>query len=753
MSVLELLHLPSLRPESKRSRRRFLALASAVLALSGIAAPAFAGPTYYVNNQSGSCSDTGPGTQLQPYCTINAAISQHGAPGVTILVSPGTYREQVELSFSGAVNDTFKLKALGGPVIVDAANDFSNSALWTQYSGNVWRATTVTWSPKQVFSDGARLAASTVAVGSLPSGSYEYVAGQGLYVNVGGGNPGPHNLLVGKRTYGIRASARTWFSITGFTVRHSEDRGIFITSGCTDASIVGNAVEWANYYGIAISGCTRLMVANNISHDNNSHGCTITNTCTYVTFQDNLSYNNADPTQRIANGVYVYGSSNCLFQRNQYHHNQDTGQHFQTGSNNNVSLDNRSWSNGDHGYDHLRSTGNIHIGDEAWGNYKDGFSIEGTATGTQLYNCIATDNGLTTNEFDLWVENSSISGFVSDYNLVWNSTAQRPIKYSTTLYPTIAAFTAATGKDAHSIQADPKFTNPSAGDFHLLPGSPAIDNANSSVANWPATDADMRPHVDDPGTANAGVGPISYGDRGPLEFVGFNQSPVANLTVTPASGFAPLTVTADGSGSYDPDGSIVAYTIDFGDGTVVGPGPASSASHQYTTGGNRTVTLTVRDDHSATTTATQPVSVTAVNQPPNGTITAPTGSVTVKAGECVNFTGGGTDPDNNLPLTYAWDFGGGAPNTTAQNPGAVTFDTPGVYTVSFTVTDALGLADPSPETHLITVTARDDNPRQLHWTIIGPTAVTFDWEGTSSSIRYGTTTAYGTTVTGVAPSI
>ena len=40
---------------------------------------------------------------------------------------------------------------------------------------------------------------------------------------------------------------------------------------------------------------------------------------------------------------------------------------------------------------------------------------------------------------------------------------------------------------------------------------------------------------------------------------------------------------------------------------------------------------------------------------------------------------------------------------------------------------------------------------EIHFTIKGQTAVTFDWRGTESTLRYGLTTAYGQTVTGVAP--
>ncbi len=41
---------------------------------------------------------------------------------------------------------------------------------------------------------------------------------------------------------------------------------------------------------------------------------------------------------------------------------------------------------------------------------------------------------------------------------------------------------------------------------------------------------------------------------------------------------------------------------------------------------------------------------------------------------------------------------------------------------------------------------------EIHWTIIGASAVSFDWRGSESTIRYGPTTAYGQTATGAAPS-
>ncbi len=63
-----------------------------------------------------------------------------------------------------------------------------------------------------------------------------------------------------------------------------------------------------------------------------------------------------------------------------------------------------------------------------------------------------------------------------------------------------------------------------------------------------------------------------------------NVPPTAAITLTPATGNAPLVVTANASGSTDSDGNIVFYRFDFGDGTIVGPQVSALASHSYTAG-------------------------------------------------------------------------------------------------------------------------------------------------------------------------
>ncbi len=83
---------------------------------------------------------------------------------------------------------------------------------------------------------------------------------------------------------------------------------------------------------------------------------------------------------------------------------------------------------------------------------------------------------------------------------------------------------------------------------------------------------------------------------------------------------------------------------------------------------------------------------------PKGIISSPASDTTIGAGQSLSF---GT---TTTSAKYSWVFPGGSPATsTAQNPGNVTFSTPGEYTVSLTEIDATGNSDPSPPTRTITV--------------------------------------------------
>jgi len=73
-----------------------------------------------------------------------------------------------------------------------------------------------------------------------------------------------------------------------------------------------------------------------------------------------------------------------------------------------------------------------------------------------------------------------------------------------------------------------------------------------------------------------------------------NIAPTAVISANPTSGAAPLTVSFDGSSSTDSDGTVVAYSWDFGDGSPIDT--SATTNHTFSTVGSFQVSLVVTDD-------------------------------------------------------------------------------------------------------------------------------------------------------------
>lgn len=95
-----------------------------------------------------------------------------------------------------------------------------------------------------------------------------------------------------------------------------------------------------------------------------------------------------------------------------------------------------------------------------------------------------------------------------------------------------------------------------------------------------------------------------------------NQKPVADIGGL-YSGVAGQVVQFNGSKSFDPDGGIVDYQWDFGDGSG---GSGATPTHTYATAGTFNVTLTVKDN----AVATSSIGTTATINPPPSAPSAPT---------------------------------------------------------------------------------------------------------------------------------
>jgi len=87
-----------------------------------------------------------------------------------------------------------------------------------------------------------------------------------------------------------------------------------------------------------------------------------------------------------------------------------------------------------------------------------------------------------------------------------------------------------------------------------------------------------------------------------------SQHPFASFIYSPENATVDETITFNASSSYDPDGTIVSYEWNFGDGNVTNT-THEILNHSYSEAGNYEVTLTVTDDDGVTNSTTKEITV------------------------------------------------------------------------------------------------------------------------------------------------
>lgn len=142
-----------------------------------------------------------------------------------------------------------------------------------------------------------------------------------------------------------------------------------------------------------------------------------------------------------------------------------------------------------------------------------------------------------------------------------------------------------------------------------------------------------------------------------------------------------LEVTFDGSGSYDPDGSITRYDWDFGGNASGDMGANAIVTHAYASPGAYTVTLTVTDNDCATASDTCLVTID-----PAAPLSANAGPDRwVALGDAVELNG---SKSTGCIRSWHWDIGDGS--TSSSKAAMHTYDRIGIYNVTLTVEDYSG---------------------------------------------------------------
>jgi PKD repeat protein len=132
--------------------------------------------------------------------------------------------------------------------------------------------------------------------------------------------------------------------------------------------------------------------------------------------------------------------------------------------------------------------------------------------------------------------------------------------------------------------------------------------------------------------------------------------------------------------AVSPDGSAERVDWDFGDGSTAS-GSDTTVTHTYTRPGSWPVTMSATNG--AEETSLPETKTIEVNARPS--VAFAFGPQNPEPGEPVLFAADARDDD---PLTYSWDFGDGSAGT-GSGP-THTYSSPGVRTVTLTVTDSQG---------------------------------------------------------------
>jgi PKD repeat protein len=172
------------------------------------------------------------------------------------------------------------------------------------------------------------------------------------------------------------------------------------------------------------------------------------------------------------------------------------------------------------------------------------------------------------------------------------------------------------------------------------------------------------------------------------------NDPVANFTAGACTVGTPCQFT-----NTSTPATGLTYEWDFGDGTpkVTDASPA----HTFATAGDKSVSLKVTNASGATNTKTSTVPVAAgTNQPPTASFTLP---ATCNAGTPCGFHSTSSDADGQVTTSH-WDFGDQSGTTDTPGDATHTYQNPGTYTVTLTVTDNGG-ATSTPATQQLIVSA------------------------------------------------
>ena len=476
------------------------------------------GTTYWVSN---SGSDSNPGSDASPWLTLQSAVNKLTA-GDTLDVEAGTYAGfSVGYStpvLAGAPNDPITVQAAPGTtpgsVIIDSQNPDRSCAIDLEPGCDYWTFSgfSVINSNSQFATEGIYITSNHVNIlnciitgdgndmdfGILTSGSYLTIQGNTCSETTGTDIYG-HGIYCSNSTEGVNI---TNIDVIGNTIYSCSEVGLQVNGDATGIEAATNCIIEGNtiYNTITGSGMNLDAVQNS-------------------TISNNLIYNYS-----------VYGIA--LF--------SDSTQY----STNNIIINNTIYNG---------TTGNyaaLAIGEDT----------DADTDNTVLNNILLGASSYGTYGNAIIINSESISGLVSNYNVVGTSSAEAAFSVNYGISSeSWASWESITGQDKNSLvgSLSALFVNYASNNYQEAAGSPSIGAGTATDA--PTTDISGNPR------------PSSYGyDIGCYEYEsGTSNSIVASKSA--ARGATMVAVSSPGTASGTPQFS--QFTNRIQTITLTGSGP------------------------------------------------------------------------------------------------------------------------------------------------------------------------------------
>jgi hypothetical protein len=467
--------------------------------------------TFYVSTTG---TDTNSGSLASPWLTIQKAADTL-APGDTVLVRGGIYPERITVNVSGNSSTawvTFQ-NYPGETPILDGTSltvpSADNGMFLIQDKGFIaiqgfeirnYRSSTKNIVPAGIFVSGA---SHDITIRSNRVHHIE--------TNYGSSTGGDAFAIV---VYGTSPTQTiTNLYILGNEVcsnKTGSSETVTINGNVMNFDVSNNSVHDNNNIGIAFIGFEG--VSSNPLTDRARSGVCRSNTVWNISSYGNPAYGN----NYAADGIYCDGASNVVIELNRIYAcdiGSEIASEHANGNASNIQLrDNLIWSNrlvGVYigGYDNKRGwaefcriTHNTLYHNDTLQNGNGEWCLQFDTRSNTF-----THNILVANSQNLLIGNPFLrnTNNLVDWNLYFapGGTNGSNWQWKQTTYSTFAAWRTATGNDAHSLFADPKFVNDITTNFHLTANSPALDAGDANFAPvLGETDIDGQSRVSGPRT-------------------------------------------------------------------------------------------------------------------------------------------------------------------------------------------------------------------------------------------------------------